>query len=105
MLDAIMPQFIVLKPTLHGGLSGCDEWVALARERGIGYWATSALESNVGLSAIAQWAATIGCPIAQGLGTGMLFTDNVPMSSMYMDGQYLVCDPPHSDFYSLLTKL
>ena len=82
LLDVIHPAYIILKPSLHGGLHGAEEWIMMARERGIGSWVTSALESNVGLSAIAQFAAHVyGCPPAmpQGLGTGMLFTDNVEM--------------------------
>lgn len=80
-LETIRPRYIILKPSLHGGISGATEWVALARERGIGSWLTSALESNVGLAAIAQLAAHLygsHLQMPQGLGTGQLFTDNVP---------------------------
>ena len=80
LLDTIRPAYIILKPSLHGGMAGTEEWVDLAKQRGIGSWMTSALESNVGLCAIAQLAAKIyGCPpsMPQGLGTGMLFTDNI----------------------------
>ncbi len=78
LLDTIRPQYIVLKPTLHGALTGAAEWMSLARERGIGHWTTSALESNVGLNAIAQWcaAADADSPLPQGLGTGRLFERN-----------------------------
>lgn len=76
LLDTIRPQYIILKPSLHGGLSGCDEWIRLAKERGIGWWATSALESNIGLAAIAQWVQNYQPVLPQGLGTGLLFTDN-----------------------------
>ena len=82
LLETIKPQYIILKPSLHGGVAGTREWIALANERGIGSWITSALESNIGLNAIAQLAANIyGSKITmpQGLGTGMLFTDNIPM--------------------------
>ena len=82
LLDTIKPQYIILKPSLHGGVAGTREWIALANERGIGSWITSALESNIGLNAIAQLAGNIyGSKITmpQGLGTGMLFTDNIPM--------------------------
>ena len=82
LLDTIKPQYIILKPSLHDGVAGTREWIALANERGIGSWITSALESNIGLNAIAQLAADIyGSKITmpQGLGTGMLFTDNIPM--------------------------
>jgi len=82
LLDTIQPQYIVLKPSLHGGMFGCDEWIAMARKRGIGSWMTSALESNIGLNAIAQYTAKTYGPqiqMPQGLGTGQLFTDNIPM--------------------------
>lgn len=82
LLDTIKPQYIILKPSLHGGVAGTREWIALANERSIGSWITSALESNIGLNAIAQLAADIYGPqitMPQGLGTGMLFTDNIPM--------------------------
>ena len=82
LLDAIRPQYIILKPSLHGGMAGSREWIALARERGIGSWITSALESNVGLNAIAHLAAEVYGPtitMPQGLGTGQLFTDNIEM--------------------------
>lgn len=78
LLDTIRPQYIILKPMLHGGFSGCDEWIRLAEERGIGWWATSALESNVGLAAIARWVAQYHPTMPQGLGTGLLYTDNTP---------------------------
>ena len=82
LLDTIRPQYIVLKPSLHGGMAGTEEWIQLTRERNIGSWITSALESNVGLNAIAQLTASIyGTNIrhAQGLGTGQLFADNIEM--------------------------
>lgn len=82
LLDTIQPQDIILKPSLHGGISGTREWIKLAKERGIGSWITSALESNIGLNAIAQLTADIYGPhitMAQGLGTGQLFSDNIPM--------------------------
>ena len=78
LLDTIRPQYIILKPSLHGGIQGCEEWIRLALERGIGWWATSALESNVGLTAIARWCAGHNPTIPQGLGTGLLYTDNTP---------------------------
>lgn len=82
MLHIIKPAYIVLKPSLHGGMAGCREWVDIAREEGIGSWITSALESNVGLNAIAQFCSALygdDVKMPQGLGTGQLFTDNVPM--------------------------
>lgn len=82
LLDTIRPQYIILKPSLHGGIYGCNEWIQLADQRGIGSWITSALESNIGLNAIAHYAAKVYGPnveMSQGLGTGQLFTDNIPM--------------------------
>lgn len=82
LLDTIRPQYIILKPSLHGGISGTREWISMARQRGIGSWITSALESNVGLNAVAQLAADVYGPniqMPQGLGTGQLFTDNISM--------------------------
>ena len=82
LLDTIKPQYIILKPSLHGGIAGTCEWAKLAKERGVGSWITSALESNVGLCAIAELAAHLYGPhiaMPQGLGTGMLFTDNIDM--------------------------
>lgn len=82
LLNIIRPAFVVLKPSLHGGVHGVEEWVGLAKERGIGSWVTSALESNVGLNAVAQLAAHLygpGITMPQGLGTGQLFTDNIPL--------------------------
>ena len=82
LLDTIRPQYIILKPSLHGGLRGSEEWIQFARKRGIGSWITSALESNIGLHAIACFAAKVYGPritMPQGLGTGQLFTDNIPM--------------------------
>lgn len=82
MLNIIRPAYIVLKPSLHGGMAGCREWIATARDMGIGSWITSALESNVGLNAIAQFCSDVygnHITMPQGLGTGQLFTDNIPM--------------------------
>lgn len=82
LLDTIHPAYIILKPSLHGGMAGSTEWIGLARERQIGSWITSALESNIGLNAIAHYAAHVYGPdirMPQGLGTGQLFTDNIAM--------------------------
>lgn len=78
LLEAIRPQYIILKPSLHGGIAGCTEWIEAAGKVNAGWWITSALESNIGLNAVAQWCATLGNPLPQGLGTGMLYTDNIP---------------------------
>ena len=82
MLNIIKPRYIILKPSLHGGMTGCREWIETARDMGIGSWITSALESNIGLKAIAQFASDVygdDITMPQGLGTGQLFTDNIPM--------------------------
>lgn len=78
LLHRLKPQYIVLKPTLHGGLSGCADWIAIAERLGIGWWITSALESNIGLSAICQFTSNYPITIPQGLGTGAIYTDNIP---------------------------
>lgn len=90
LLDTIQPQYIILKPSLHGAFTGAAEWMNLARERGIGYWVTSALESNVGLNAIAQWCAAIDptATMPQGLGTGQLFVKNYP-TPLEIEGETL----------------
>ena len=88
LLDTIRPQYIILKPSLHGGMYGCTEWIQMAKERGINSWITSALESNVGLNAIAHYCAKTYGPsvlMPQGLGTGQLFTDNIDMP-LVIDG-------------------
>ena len=82
MLNIIKPRYIILKPSLHGGMQGCREWISAAKEQGIGSWITSALESNIGLNAIAQFASEVygdDIRMPQGLGTGQLFTDNIEM--------------------------
>lgn len=76
LLEDIMPQYIILKPSLIGGFSGSDEWITIADQLNIGWWITSALESNIGLNAIAQYTFTKNTAIPQGLGTGALFTNN-----------------------------
>lgn len=82
MLNIIKPRYIILKPSLHGGMMGCREWISIAQEMGVGSWITSALESNIGLNSIAQFASDVygdNIRMPQGLGTGQLFTDNIPM--------------------------
>ena len=92
LLDTIHPQYIVLKPTMHGGLSGTREWIDLANKRGISSWITSALESNIGLRSIALLAESVYGPnitFPQGLGTGQLFTDNIE-NNIQIEGANLV---------------
>lgn len=95
LLDTIRPQYVILKPTLHGGLSGAKEWIDMARGRGVGSWVTSALESNVGLNAIAHFAASVygsDVRMPQGLGTGLLFEENIAMP-IRIDGERLYACP------------
>lgn len=76
LLQIINPQYIILKPSLVGGWQGSQQWIDIAEANGIGWWMTSALESNVGLNAIAQWTYMLHSKLPQGLGTGSLFTNN-----------------------------
>lgn len=91
LLEQLHPQYIVLKPSLHGGIQGTREWIAEAERLHIGWWMTSALESNVGLNVIAQLCATYQPSFPQGLGTGQLFTDNIP-SPLYLQKDSLKYD-------------
>lgn len=77
LLESIKPQYIILKPSFVGGYKGSSKWISLAKERSIGWWITSALESNIGLNAIAQWTSTLESQMPQGLGTGSLYTNNI----------------------------
>lgn len=95
LLDQINPQYIILKPALVGGFRSSKEWIDLANERKIGWWITSALESNVGLNAIAQWTASLNTSAFQGLGTGQLYENNIN-SPLMIKGQEL--------FYNLKTS-
>ncbi|MCG8552930.1 MAG: o-succinylbenzoate synthase [Desulfobacterales bacterium] len=92
LLDALGPHYLVLKPSLHGGMNGCDQWIELAEARGIDWWITSYLESNLGLNAIAQWAFLKQPRLHQGLGTGQLFTNNMD-SPLEIRGEELFFDP------------
>jgi o-succinylbenzoate synthase len=76
LLDELSPQYIILKPTLLGGFEQTREWIALATKRNIGWWMTSALESNIGLNAISQFTAEYNLTIHQGLGTGAIYSNN-----------------------------
>ena len=76
LLETIRPAFLILKPSLHGGFAGCEKWIEQADKYGAGWWITSALESNIGLNAIAQWTFQMNAKAEQGLGTGQLFTNN-----------------------------
>ncbi|WP_308006780.1 o-succinylbenzoate synthase [uncultured Chryseobacterium sp.] len=88
LLETVNPQYIILKPALVGGFSGSDEWISLAESMNIGWWITSALESNIGLNAIAQYTFTKKSPMPQGLGTGALFVNNFD-SNLDLKGELL----------------
>lgn len=75
--EQIHPAYFILKPSVHGGLAGCEKWIELSNKYHIGWWVTSALESNIGLNAIAQWTFQQNSTTEQGLGTGQLFTNNI----------------------------
>lgn len=77
LLQIVKPQYLILKPSLLGGFRESKNWISMAEELGIRWWITSALESNIGLNAIAQWTYTLNNPMPQGLGTGSLFTNNI----------------------------
>jgi o-succinylbenzoate synthase len=87
LLQTIQPQYIILKPSFVGGFYGSIEWIALAKKQNIGWWITSALESNVGLNAIAQWTYTLQNNSFQGLGTGSLFTNNFSSPLVVKNGK------------------
>lgn len=91
LINDIRPQFLVLKPSLHGGFGGCREWIELAGASNTVWWITSALESNIGLNAIAQWTSTLESNLHHGLGTGLLFTNNFD-SPLYLENTELKYD-------------
>jgi o-succinylbenzoate synthase len=92
LLEQIQPQFIILKPSLIGGFKGSEEWISVANELNVNWWITSALESNIGLNAIAQWTYSLQNPMPQGLGTGNLFSNNFS-SPLYLQGENLCFNP------------
>jgi L-alanine-DL-glutamate epimerase-like enolase superfamily enzyme len=87
LLQKVMPQYIILKPSFIGGFRGTLEWIALADKYKIGWWITSALESNIGLNAIAQFTYLQNNPMPQGLGTGGLYTNNFEGPLTVSEGQ------------------
>ena len=103
-LDRICPAYVILKPALCGGFSGAGEWIELASERGIGGWVTSALESNVGLDAIAQWTAAVVAKGPQGLGTGGVFKNNF-LTPVSLRGSSLCYDADNKYDYSQFDNL
>ena len=87
LLQKIQPQYLILKPSFLGGFRGTREWIDLAEKHNIGWWITSALESNIGLNAIAQWTFLKQNKMPQGLGTGALYTNNIDSPLEVSDGQ------------------
>lgn len=87
LLEKLKPQYIVLKPSLHGGIKGCEEWISTAESLGIGWWITSALESSIGLNAICQFTASLNTSIPQGLGTGAIYKNNIDSPLVMKDGR------------------
>jgi len=102
LLEKIKPQYIILKPTLVGGLRSSREWIAIAEELNIGWWITSALESNIGLNAISQFTSTFDTSIPHGLGTGKLYHNNFPSPLTIEKGKVYYRSPFEWDL-SLLT--
>jgi o-succinylbenzoate synthase len=88
LLKTIKPQYLVLKPSMLGGFAKTQEWIDAANSMNIGWWVTSALESNIGLNALAQWTYTLNNPMHHGLGTGKLFVNNLP-GKLFIENGYL----------------
>jgi len=105
LLQAIKPQYIILKPSLIGGFEQADQWVDIAESLDIGWWATSALESNIGLNAIAQWVSTKSNPMPQGLGTGQLYINNISGPLTITDGHLLYHPDKRWDTASFLNDI
>ena len=89
LLQTINPQYIILKPTLVGGFSGSQSWIDLAEKQSVDWWITSALESNIGLNAIAQWTYQLNVNRPQGLGTGALYTNNIEAPLKIYNGRLI----------------
>jgi len=102
ILEKIKPAYIILKPSLLGGFKESDEWIQLAKKHNVGWWITSALESNVGLNAIAQWTSTLNSIMPQGLGTGQLYHNNIPSPLEIKDAKLYYCPNNKWDLSSIL---
>lgn len=89
LLNELKPAYLILKPSLLGGIVATKEWIHLAEKLGIGWWMTSALESNIGLNAIAQLTSSMDPILPQGLGTGMLYQNNVPSPLVISNGKLM----------------
>jgi O-succinylbenzoate synthase len=103
LLQKIKPAFIILKPSLIGGFKQSEDWIQLAEKHHINWWITSALESNIGLNAIAQWTATSGSSLPQGLGTGQLYHNNIPSPLIIKQAKLYYMNSINWDLSSILS--
>lgn len=101
VIETIRPQYFIFKPSFIGGYSGTQEWMNLCQEFNTPWWITSALESNIGLNAIAQWTATLNNPMPQGLGTGQLYTNNIASPLTVANGKIYYNDHKNWDLNRL----
>jgi len=104
LLDRIKPTYIILKPSLLGGFEKSDDWIRIADNSGIGWWITSALESNIGLSAIAQWTSTKKFTLPQGLGTGQLYTNNIDSPLRIIENQLFYLPEVNWDISNIISS-
>jgi len=102
LLESIEPQFIVIKPSLVGGLGQSHQWIKMAEDLGIGWWITSMLESNIGLNAIAQLAAQYRPTLPQGLGTGKIYSNNIDSPLSLQNGELFYSKDANWDFTQIL---
>jgi len=102
LVEQIQPQYLIVKPSLLGGFKASQEWITIANDLGIGWWVTSALESNIGLNAIAQWVATLNTNRYQGLGLGNLYEENVG-SPLELKGETLFYNPAQKWNYEFIS--
>lgn len=105
LLQTTQPQYIILKPSFVGGFRGTDEWITIAEKLGVKWWITSALESNVGLNAIAQYTFTKNNPMPQGLGTGALYTNNFDAPLKVQNGYLNYNSETHWDLNSIINHI
>ncbi len=101
LLDKIKPQYIILKPSLLGGFSESQKWIEEANKRKIGWWVTSALESNIGLNALCQWTYTLKSKLPQGLGTGQIYTNNFKDCPLAINNGKISYNPEKSKLFNL----
>jgi o-succinylbenzoate synthase len=102
ILQSIKPAYIILKPSLIGGFKESEEWISIAEKHNVKWWITSALESNIGLNAIAQWTYTLNSSLPQGLGTGQLYHNNIPSPLAIENAKLFYNSQTHWDLSSIL---